>query len=1456
MGTETQRKRQRRDTTSTTERTSVGESTTTRSDPKKQKKRNPFLPTKNSATSSASTTLLLDSILRFTHRPKKKKEGDGDTNVNESMYPEVEQQQRDTKNRRGADFDRILAYLQPQGKDVAAADDDDDDDDGTISRYDVARMVLTWSLQQALRTQSSLEDILRGLDAVLAMMVQQSPDADTAAVGITTGSSDDQQEQEQQQSLRRLLEHSFTPRILSVLVDRIIRATATPVPLIERVYPQLLTFYHPTMEVACRQVFLRLYESSDDTNPKQQTALQHATRAWIAQDVSRRGNPKTNFTLLATTPALLFALAEEDDDKEEDGATCSSSRSVLTKLLFAWRYHGDGYSKVLLQNDTEKNNSKKQPPMQAQLLSTVAACLKDKDDCIPMLHLLPTLLEGFCHHTSIASTPSGSTRKQRGGAANSKKPASTLDTTVAGTLQLRLFHRWAQAVLHMTRPNNTNNDASTDHDAILHRTTCLAQLLQKIWETMSARQHPDLRTLPVLSDATAFLLSSIAPDERNATPTMMAAANTALCCLVRLHHELLNDAGWIQALQALLNSATSSSNTSIELLDLCIDMFARLRQQGRCIEILVQVGQQQLPAFLSGVVWISMIATAPLAERTAMVQVVRQHPWIAPHVLPFVTIDTPVAAQAVWQVMTADDGSSLDATTAAFWDLQARCAFWLGCNLPMKEDGGEQTQGIDDALVRDCYRLRAWHGRMQQEEFHALAEDRPVDEQLRSRGVALVEGMTSSSPTTTRWTQLLPHLEFWLPLASDATVDRFLQWLLRSAVLEEEKSISLNLLQDASFYSHDCIADRLHRVGVSLIANEIFEGVQRATGKVLDGPMTVEQRINHLVNMANGTSGIAHLPIAASFENAIQHVDSLNALPFFLGDDETEWEVIMWLFKVDGFAQSLLTAINVPSQMERNVLTLMAGLRKFIGGHLLLFNSDCFATSLQDRLPDQFAPALIRQTVETLQSVGHDIDGLEAVATATADIVRLLLLSDSPRGQKGAGLVTPDKSCTATIKDLSGIYSKSEARVDKKVAISIMVRAILDGLQCSQWPKRSGTWDDKTKACACEFIQALSPLTLPTGTPDAIDPVCSMVRYHVMVLQAWKADSISVKGTTKSNSKLAELVDLCINLQDEIEPWCYFAALLAETSPSWELAVVVAQVSAALHKDQSSSSAAAALLSDACYCRMIECFSDDELCKTVEKVLQQSNNRGTEPSVRLVRLTLQYTKVDSQTQRDQPPAAAYASMGMDILSTALKYLVKDEQAHGTGTCNVVETAKLVGELIKRRDVHTFSEFELSVILSRIHEILRSSEESSSNSTFAALAALYTLLFQRYTKPMYACVANVMSVLQAFLVDAMKDQGTTVREKKAQHVIRMCEGLVGHRDVFKKHVVGLCVTFLSQGDAMEDLRHDPLLPAMFYLLDTMTKYEVDQLHAFLHERSRTSLKTIQNMYEKSHVFRGQ
>ena len=86
---------------------------------------------------------------------------------------------------------------------------------------------------------------------------------------------------------------------------------------------------------------------------------------------------------------------------------------------------------------------------------------------------------------------------------------------------------------------------------------------------------------------------------------------------------------------------------------------------------------------------------------------------------------------------------------------------------------------------------------------------------------------------------------------------------------------------------------------------------------------------------------------------------------------------------------------------------------------------------------------------------------------------------------------------------------------------------------------------------------------------------------------------------------------------------------------------------------------------------------------------------------------------------------------------------------------------------------------------------------------------------------------------------------------------MCELLIAHKDIFKKHVVGLLLRYIQAlNKGMNPVMKSKLMPSIFALLDMCSEFETRHINAMIDVPSKTLFAPIFKSYQKTYQYHGQ
>lgn len=235
-------------------------------------------------------------------------------------------------------------------------------------------------------------------------------------------------------------------------------------------------------------------------------------------------------------------------------------------------------------------------------------------------------------------------------------------------------------------------------------------------------------------------------------------------------------------------------------------------------------------------------------------------------------------------------------------------------------------------------------------------------------------------------------------------------------------------------------------------------------------------------------------------------------------------------------------------------------------------------------------------------------------------------------------------------------------------------------------------------------------------------------------------------------------------------------------------------------------------------------------------------------------LMIQVTK--GQVNRDTVAAAAPEMIrkSMGLLSSKSQY----EE-------NILCALSFLNILIAKKDIYLLNGREIAKILSRVNVLFGSSSKSFGVDIFAECCLILSSFLKHYPTQIYAAAPSFSSALRTLLCQVIDTSEATaandivqMKLKKAQQLMRLCEVLPNHKDVFKKHVIGLILAFarsLASGSMSATLKKITI-GICYALLDVCAEFEIQQLNCMMDLTTKAIFRSVFQSYHKSHKYHGQ
>jgi Urb2/Npa2 family len=685
----------------------------------------------------------------------------------------------------------------------------------------------------------------------------------------------------------------------------------------------------------------------------------------------------------------------------------------------------------------------------------------------------------------------------------------------------------------------------------------------------------------------------------------------------------------------------------------------------------------------------------------------------------------------------------------------------------------------------------------------------------------------------------------------------------------EDVNVASSLLADATFFQHKEVDSLICIVGISLAAEYI--------SKALSGSCEYLHRIPFSMNDYNVDDNRTIVKRMASCREPRPPLDSLsddllhmahctilliNSLQKMSCDKEYFIKVLDRVVDLDQTCRSLCSKSNF-SSLAPTVSALRVLMARLLGG--------ASTPVVQSFLSDDSSPSEF--LCSAMSSV---IDAMDHAESIDSKEVRQLVESTGKLVHAVLGIIQLNSSSGSKFaKAFSRLCSVSKSTMSLHALVSFS-REILVGLKISDI--MSGDADNESvvniftellkdiKDLATEatkhwsFREDSSFPTLPTEEltfTDGLlllgDLLCiddAIVGANIPAINDMRLSCIDCLQKAKEQRLDAS----CWNVV------CYLTGKVAQKIPCTELVLSILD---ALFCDLPLKYETFIL--EAAVCNIVPKLPGDSVSTILEKIVHDSlSPLSAAIRLRLTKLMLRHLTSDAQK-------ILFATFGRKIFTLALSPL-RFDRSEPCWSGNIVAACAFLRDLLERRDVLSLKGRDVALLLSYLVRALGPvdstltsgdiSLDEEESAVYASIAAVFGTVLHCYTKQVSNCAPSVISVMLALLRHAMYcpsslDENQTILIR-VQHFTRLCEVIVGQRDVFKKYAIGLVLEFMSgvEHSRISLVRKEALIPAVYFLLDTMTSFEMNQLNAHMNTTTRILFRSVHQKYLKLHSYRGQ
>jgi len=826
----------------------------------------------------------------------------------------------------------------------------------------------------------------------------------------------------------------------------------------------------------------------------------------------------------------------------------------------------------------------------------------------------------------------------------------------------------------------------------------------------------------------------------------------------------------------------------------------------------------------------------------------------------------------------------------------------------------------NELLFLACHRLRQLHSLMYEnqcleqedmshgEEASDIYTDEANDLAAFAVAVSVAQRSSSSSAPKSHWATIAENFAVWAPFATTPHIDHFLNWFFSVLSIDSRTSPSLlppesmayrkehagpevdiqcarALVRDASFFEDKKVLGRLSFSAsaccgewLSWALTDCFPGDSRDYQHLKNLVCTKNEKAHLLlwdieksVELSQTVTHVGACPndavdlVTTKLKQAmcpIKVLNGLNAESVF--SDGGAVEFVLYTLKLDHVCRSLAFANK---SFGGTVMRLVGGLRLSMGNALKAISSQ----NLQCR-PGLGTHSLVFPFAESAIKMIDMFGGVssceaKALLHGTSTFLRHLFRLSPDRSER--------ESTVAIAVAKIARNDRSDCCDTQEVnrSIAVLGRVFLEALPPMSSPKENARYHDAPKSVR----NHLWNLVHKNDEAEMIILLGDLLRFSA----AWNLEGCWPHCEDKDAivTFSIELLDSKEVSSEKREALKYLIACVVDCSPTPDVSQqIVEKICLFPQADP---------LLDASFCRLVITATAEPLREIVERLLISSSTtfetKGDLAGNYLRLMRLMVVHVD-----ETECCSVMHEFGSKIFDAALSHLHARTPVEGMLLENrqtaIIEACSILEELIRRRGIIVFRERDLARVLCRICSVvgpgggevggaknIKSDMSNVPTVLLGACAQVLVSMFQRYTNYLYACVPSVILVLHSFLDRALYERNLTDIDvsERGQIFGRVCELLIAHKDIYKKHLLGLLLEFVHalHGDdsssadknvtenSLSLARKESIMPAIFCLLDSLSSYEMKQLNALMDPKGKILFRTVYESYQKTHTYKG-
>jgi hypothetical protein len=279
-------------------------------------------------------------------------------------------------------------------------------------------------------------------------------------------------------------------------------------------------------------------------------------------------------------------------------------------------------------------------------------------------------------------------------------------------------------------------------------------------------------------------------------------------------------------------------------------------------------------------------------------------------------------------------------------------------------------------------------------------------------------------------------------------------------------------------------------------------------------------------------------------------------------------------------------------------------------------------------------------------------------------------------------------------------------------------------------------------------------------------------------------------------------------------------------------------------------------LLDAAFCSLIR-HTDVGGLNTAITILMKEEGKGNS-SVFLVNtfhLILSSVKSQEQQKFIARHCEQFLLISMDLLRE------KSCDMHQT-MHNVNLFSRMMTTLLTKKELLVLSGREIGMVCSEMAPLFHIDRVNTRDvecdiGVFLACSSVIAALISHYSKQLYGCPSPLFGLLLSLLSHLLHTNAKKGLSEKALEYSKLCELLIPHKEIFKKHVVGLVLCYIKAlSGGMSPIIKKKLMPSIYALLDVCSDFETRQINAMIDVPSKTLFAPVFRSYQKFYQYHGQ